>query len=286
MAFQVCDPSLDCGDPANTKIYLAQSDDGSTWTPIPGFQPVAGSTPELIRRDDTLYLFDENEVRRYHLDTGQWDNPSPITITRSDGAQELFVAPSAIQDENGRIVLFYLVGQASGDPTRCSPGLTTCAKVFRSATEVAGSDGSSFTVDTGIRYETIITGMEWASDPDVFRGPDSYLIYFSRGQSVQALSSSTLKGSYNPVSDLPNGMLVGSGIGAAPAGHYDSSTGRYWTYIEGAPAGVSVIRRAAHNNLIFSLSEPSFTTVLAGNTFQGLSSFYNVGRPSFALNVP
>ncbi len=284
LAFHACDTATtNCNDPRNHKTYVAQSEDGASWQPIPGYTPHWGSVPDIIRRGDTIYVYNPQILRRYRVDKGLWEGIGPVKITRPDGSYELFVDPSPTVDENGKIVLFYLVGMTGGDPARCLPGESSCTKVFRSATEVEGSDGSAFTVDPGNRLEITITSQDTASDPDIFRGKDEYILYISRGPSVQALSSSQLRGNYTNIASLANGILV-SGSGGIPAGHYDPTTGNYWTYVHIPKDNVQVIRRAEHTSLDSPIPDSKFTTIITGSGFPGLGTTYRVESPGFTEN--
>lgn len=286
MAFHACDSvKANCNDPRNHEIYIAQSEDGINWDPIPGYRPYKGSVPDLIRRDNTLYVYSPGQLRRYHIDTDTWEDPIQLGVMDSAGKFELFVDPSPVLDNNGQIVLFYLVGQMGGDPARCLAGEPSCTKFFRSATEVPGSDGASFNADSGNRLEIPIASQETASDPDIFKGPSGFILYISRGPSVQVFSSADMRGTYQKASNLPDGILVDK-LGGIPAGHYDSATGVYWTYVHAAQGSppISSIRRATNLNLNMQVSE--FSTVLSGSTFDGLTSSYRVESPGFAVNVP
>lgn len=58
MAFHACDTAADnCRDPRNHRVYLAQSDDGTQWSIVPGWTPHGGSVPDVIRRGETLYIY-------------------------------------------------------------------------------------------------------------------------------------------------------------------------------------------------------------------------------------
>lgn len=286
-AFHACDPTVTtCTDPRNHKTYVAQSNDGVSWSILSDYVAHAASVPDLIRRGNTLYVYSPGQLRRYHLDTDTWENQVSVSITTSSGAVESFVDPSLMIDENGKIVLFYLVSQIGGDPARCPSSQATCTKYFRSATEVAGSDGASFTVDSGDRTSVFIDGytITTASDPDIFHDASQYVLYVTLGPSVQVYTSATLRGSYTKVAALPNGMLVSS-LGGIPAGHYDTATGRYWTYVHTQENGKSVIRRAAHAALNAPLTASQFTTIVNGSTL-GLGASFHVESPGFAFNVP
>ncbi len=286
LAFHACDTATTaCSDPRNHKTYIAQSDNGISWQPIPNYMPHNGSVPDIIRRGNTLYIYNPGTLRRYNIDTDTWEVPIPVNINQSNGAPEMFVDPSTILEEGGRIVLFYLVGQTGGDPARCLANQTSCTKIFRSATEVNGSDGAAFIVDSGSRAEINITSSDTASDPDIFNSSAGYMLYISRGNSVQALSSSNLRGSYSNIAGLTDGILV-NGSGGIPSGYYDANTSQYWTYVHRPQGNVAVIRLAQHASISSPVQESKFSTILTGSNFSGLGSSYTVESPGFTVNTP
>lgn len=286
MAFHACNTAAtSCSDPRNHQVFVAQSDDGMNWLPLSGYGPYAGSVPDLIRRGNTLYVYTPGVLRRYRIDADAWEEAVSVSITHSDGTAEMFVDPSPFLDDNGRIVLFYLVGQTGEDPARCLSGQTSCTKVFRSATEVSGSDAAAFQVDNGNRAEITITSSETASDPDIFTGPDGFVLYIARNGGVQALQASDLRGNYQDISGLPNGMLINIGSGSVPSGHYDEVSGQYWTYVHTPQGNTSNIRRAMHTNINTPIPDSSLTTVISGSTFPGLGGSYTVESPGFAVNT-
>ena len=284
MAFLVCNNSAaNCGDPRNHQTFLAQSNDGATWTRVSGVLPLPGSVPDVIRRGNTLYIFSPGMVARYYLDTGKIDLPQPVAITASNNTNELFVDPSITVDANGNLVLFYLLGQIGSDPAHCPPGESSCTKIIHSATEITGSDGTRFTVDSGNRADISINGQETASDPAILKDPNGYTLLISRGQSVEAMMSSNLRGTFKDIPTLPGGILVNN-LGGVPDGYYDSASGRYWIYITSG-TNDSVIRRAVSNNITYPLSEGQFSTVLSGSNV-GLGSSFMVASPGVTPNQP
>lgn len=283
MAFHACDTATtDCTNPKNHQTYIAQSNDGQTWQPIPDYTPYQGSVPDIIRRKNTIYIFNPGQVRKYHIDTGIWDSPVSITL---DGNQGKFVDPSAILDDNNNIVLFYLLGQKGGDPARCPEGQSSCTKIFDSATEIDGSDGTKFVVDSGHRTEIEIGNNDIASDPDIFKGASDYVLYLSLGRDIEARTAQTLLSSYEPIPTLDNGILS-QNIGGVSAGYYDPITKQYWTYLHTEEGSVNVIQQAVSSTLDTPLSTNDFTTVISGATYPGLGDTYSVESPSFAINMP
>jgi hypothetical protein len=150
LAFGACDQAAlgsACNDVRNKTTYLAQSDDGVSWSLVPGWPASNGSVPDVIRRGSTIYFYVHtepgslNQLIRYHVDTGVLDPPVSVAVTGLGSGG--FVDPSLIQDADGSLVLFFLPGILDREPAGCLPTEDPCLKHFQSATEVAGSDGAS-----------------------------------------------------------------------------------------------------------------------------------------------
>ncbi len=278
LSFLACDTGAsDCANPDNHRVYLAQSNDGANWSLVPGWTTYAGSVPDVIRRGNTLYVYTPGYVRRYRFATDTWEDPVPVTLTDPDA--DSFVDPSLYVDDQGRLVLFYLLGVFGQDPAGCASGESTCVKHFHSATEVAGSDGAQFVAEPGDRSQVTVNAPATASDPDIFYDGSRYVLYISRGSSIQVYTSPTLHGSYTVTTGLPGGYLtLDGGVGS---GYFDSATGHYWTYVH---TNQGVIRRAVHASLGTQLAGGDFTTVLSGSGI-GLGASYWVGSQGFAVNT-
>lgn len=172
----------DCMNPANHLVQLAQSADGRTWSLVGGWQSYKGSVPDVFRRGNTLYVFSTSGLMRVDMTTGV---TTTTNVTLSEGG---FVDPSIAQLPDGRLILFYLPSIMGQDPAQCAQGESSCVRQIRSAVEVAGSDGSQFTVDAGSRVSETITSGSF-SDPDIFYNGTEWVIYVSRGPSVHAYTS-------------------------------------------------------------------------------------------------
>ncbi len=285
LAFHACDTATtDCMNPKNHMVYLAQSDDGAAWEVIPDWEPFSGSVPDVIRRDNTLYIYNAgSQMRKYDLETDTLSERIPVTLNDPE-APGKYVDPSMIIDDEGRLVMFYMPGIMGQDPAQCAPGEMQCTKLFRSAVEIEGSDGEEFTATEGNRAEVTIQN-DVASDPDIFFDGKEYVLYISRGQSFQVFTSDDLLGSYTLSDTLPDGYLVPQGTGGIPAGYFDSKTSEYWTYIHtGHPN--AVIKRATHNNLDVPLNSADFIEVLGPATNNEFSTSYNIESPGFTVNKP
>jgi hypothetical protein len=139
-------------------------------------------------------------------------------------------------------------------------------------------------VDKDVRAEIPINSSETVTDPDIFAGPRSYILLLSRGMSVQALSADQLRGYYENMPGLPEGMLVRE-AGGTPSGYYDPAGEEYWIYVHSFQEGKLVIRRAAHNHLDTPIPDDSFSTLITGDSLPGLGSSYFVESPGFAVNT-
>jgi hypothetical protein len=250
---------------------------------IPNWIPYQGSVPDVIRRGDTLYVYTPNQVKRYRFATDTWEAPVAVRLAASMSADDGYVDPSLFLDEQGRLVLFYLPGISGQDPASCARGERSCTKYIRSAIEVPGSDGTLFAMAPGDRATVALrpNPVDTASDPDIFFDGQNYVLYVSRGPSIQVFTSSTLHGTYALAEVLSEGYLTRNN-GGVPAGHFDSATNQYWTYAT-APNGR--IRRAVHFDFSKTLSEADWTTTLSSSSF-GLSSTTNIESPGFAVNAP
>lgn len=289
MAFHGCDSAVtNCMDPRNHRMYLAQSADGASWTMVPGWKPINGSVPDLIQRGNILYIYSPGRLSRYHLDTNIVENlgPGSVSVTGLSGG---FVDPSLFLDDQNRLVLFFLPGRGpgGGDPAGCPPGVSSCVHHIDSATEVAGSDGTQFTLDSGDRATvTLQTAgpIRTASDPDIFFDGTGYVLYISHGPSISVWTSPELRGTYSLLTTLPNGLLSDR-TGGVPAGYYDAVSMRYWTYSHVNSNGVSIIRRAVHADFSRQLTNTDWTTVISGSSI-GLTATTNVESPGFTRLAP
>ena len=292
MAFHACDEStVDCNNPSNHQAYVAQSDDGASWSILAGWEAYPGSVPDVIRRGNTLYIYAGPNVTRYDLSTDTLEphktgpNPfDPAKEVRIQGLSHGVYDYSATIDGQDRLVLFfhYLVPKAPAgkQPGYCPPDEAPCAQHFISATEVAGSDGKVFTLDEGDRLVVTVGngGQEQsASDQDVFFNGEEWVMYISQGQNTSAWTAPELRGSYSKVG------VISDNQGGVPAGHFDSKTGQYWTYTFMKIGGMGVIRRAAHSQLSQPIPAGEWSEVITPQ-FTGLSPSHHFEAPGFAVN--
>lgn len=275
MALHACDTArTDCSNPRNHQVYLAESQDGYQWSLVKGWIPYAGSVPDVIRRGTQLYVYSlPPTLVRYNLATSTQSTPTTFTVSGTSSGG--IVDPSLTLDEKGRFILFYMEGQIGGDPASCLQGQTSCTKIFKSATEVEGSDGTSFTVDRGSRATVLLSSTgtpRAASDPDIFSNNNGYVMYISHGANTSVWTANELRGSFKKLQDLS------IGTGGVASGYYNEATGEYMTYAHINRNGVAVIRVARHNSLLHQLVESDWTTVVTGTSL-GLTSSHSVESP-------
>ncbi len=288
MAFLACDTAqFDCNNFQNHNTYLAQSNDGIHWVPAPGFVPFQGSVPAAVRRNDSVYIYNPGTVAIYSVSGGAVTvAPTPVTIS---GAP-YWVDPTPILN-NGLINLFFLQGNTTGDPGTCSPGQSTCFKKIQSASEVSGSNGMFFMLDSGDRADIPTGGIGTVnfatSDPAQFAlAGGGYGLLISHGTSVEAMTSPTLLGTYTNIPSLPQGLLVNN-LGGVPSAIYDAASGQYWVYVSVTLGnGTSVIQRAAVSSLDSPIPQNAFNTVISGSQFPGFSSSMMVASPAIVANAP
>lgn len=293
MAFHSCDTttgtSYCSGNPSHHYTQLAGSDDSISWKAISGWTPWQGSVPDIIRRGNTLYVYNASStIHKIDVASGAQTSAS-ISIRTAAGANVSFVDPSPILDSSGKIVLFYLNSTGmTGDPASCS-SFANCVKTFSSATEITGSDGAQFIQDDGDRVKITLTGIApalAASDPDIFQGPSGYVLLVSQGSNVLAFQSATLQGSYTAIPGLTDATLI-AGAGGVPAGHYDESSGEYWLFVHksASPTAPTVIKRAKTSSLGSALNAAHFSDALTGSGL-ALGSSISVESPGFMKNTP
>lgn len=272
MSFHTC---TDCAMPTNHTVQLAESDNGSSWSLVPGHTGWQGSVPDVITRGSKIYLYAPTGMKTYDSSTKAWSNTSKFSVVDKNGATVNIVDPSAHINANGKIVLFYLVSTGStGDPASCTS--YPCTKNFGSAIEKEGTDGTQFVAVDGYRASITLNNGS-ASDPDIFYDGSKYWLYISLGQSVEVRSSDLLHGDYQKVTTLSNSILTSQG--GIPAGYYDPTSKKYWTYVHSG--GPSLIKLGITDNVTTALT--SVNSVITGSIIG--NSAASVASPGFAINT-
>lgn len=289
MAFHACDmtsgASNCAGNPSHHFTQLASSSDGASWTIISGWSQYQGSVPGIIRRGNTLYMYNASTTMRKVDATSGSVSTATVSIKDSSGANVQFADPSVILNSSSQIVIFFLNSTGiMGDPASCSS--FPCTKKMDSATEVAGSDGTQFVQDSGDRAQVTLTGTApsiTASDPDVFSDPSGFVLLVSQGANVLAYRSSSLTESFSSIPGLTNDFLVNGNAGGVPAGYYDTVSKMYWIYVtSGGSTSPATIKRAVTTSLT-TLDPSNFSDVVTGSGI-GLGSMFTVESPSVRLN--
>lgn len=287
MAFHACASGECASGPGSHKVYLAQSDDGGSWSLVPGWTPFQGSVPDVIRRGGTLYIYTPGKLARYNLETGAVDGPLDVKI---QGLDQGIVDPSLILDDQGRLVLFFLYGRIGGDPAGCPAGQDSCEQRFGSATEVEGSDGTLFALDNGDRVTVTVSRSsdstyKSASDPDIFFDGRQYVLYLSHGQSTSVWIAAGLRDRYTSVSILPQALLTDRSCGIA-SGHFDIASSHYWLFCHrSSPGAGTMIYSARHSDFSRQLGQDDLKAAISGESI-GLGPGFNVESPGFAVNQP
>jgi uncharacterized protein (TIGR03437 family) len=279
MALHTC--TTNCSNPQTHTARLVESDDGIQWTPVPGVPSFNASVPDLIVRGNKLYLYSPGRLNRYDRENNTWQTAVNVSIRDQANQPVNFVDPSPLIDEQGRIVLFFLRGNrpGEGDPAGCNP--YPCTKYFGSAVEVEGTDGAEFVLQAGWRAEIVLQAGVLA-DPDIFFDGQRYVLYISAGPNTLAYSAPQLHDTYRPIAGLPNGVLTTGG--GVPCGHFDATTGQYWTFVHTNEQGRTVIRRAAHDTLERQLLPSQFETIITATKF-GLEATASVASPGITVNT-
>jgi uncharacterized protein (TIGR03437 family) len=279
LAFMAC--PANCTGPVDRSTLLVESDDGISWSFLPGQPSLFGSTPDLVYRGSQLYVYTalppfSNRVFRYSLNTGTW-SVAPVSISDASGNPVWFVDPAVVLDQSGSIALFFTLAYSSGgvitDPT-CYP----CENDIGSAVEVSGSDGAEFVLQPGWRVSrTLSSSAQYLTDPSVFSDGQRFLMYARSESGTLAYSSPSLHGSYAPLAGLSYGLLTTAGSDSD--GYYDASNQKYWTYVSTAGSGIA---RAVSSSLGQPIDPGQFTTVVP-SPGMGLTPAA-VASPGFKVN--
>ena len=319
MALDACDPSSNCqGTPQHT-IYFLQSSDGVNWQPVPGFMPLVGGVPTIVRRGNTIYLAEQDgrdlagnlkegamKLIRYHMDTGTWDSPVLINLTDAQNPGPYFDTDFT-RDSHGNLVLVYHADANGLNGCNASP----CDQHIRMAFEVPGSDGASFVAQANDAVTIEVGDQGGAVDPYAFFDGSQYILYVATRMGplpelnslsqITVYTSPTVGGPYTLFGGLPNGELVYAAGQAS--GFYNAALAQYWHY---ATDGMSAVYEATVSTLAqqFSLPPPAPSTscpspppapcgppvpvatpVITTGTL-GLPATYQINHPKFALNTP
>jgi hypothetical protein len=223
MAFHTCALGIgaQCGNPMNHLIRLGSSPDGRSWTQLPGWQPYAGSVPDVFRRGDTAYVIGAG-LSRVNMLTGQV-TASSFNVKNAQGADAMpRDASFAGQLPDGRLVLVYVPSMQSIDPS--SP-----TRSILLATEDKGSDGASFTyVGDAISIVTAsLPATGDATDPDIYWNGNRWVLLVSLGGNTIAYTSANLLGPY----EANTQTVVSRDNGGVPSAVLSTDNTTVFTYI-------------------------------------------------------
>lgn len=274
MAFHSCMVgSPDCNNPAHHEVQLAQSADGITWALVEGWKAYPGSVPDVLRRGDVLYVISTSGLRRIDMVSGDVYEDQ-VELLGSD----LFgyVDPSLALLPTGELVLFFLPGQPGQDPASCG-SQPSCVREIRSAVEIQGSQGARFEV-TSVSHASVTIDQScrggdcFFSDPDIFHNGQTWVLYISRGRSVEAWTGQDILSSFDPFS------RVSDDSGGVPAGIWDPDQSTVFTYVSNGQKG-TILAGSSEDGLS---TVRGFTEVLSGTILPVESGL--VGSPGLAIN--
>ena len=280
MAYLYCPSTAStCNDPRYHMVQLAQSNDGVTWTNVQGWVPQNGSVPDVIRRGNTIYVYAVSMGQgavlwKIDVATGK---VGQFKASLSDGSS--FVDPSLSQLPDGRLVLFYTPGNMNGLPGQCATGQSSCTVTLNEAIESPGTDGGVFIPQPTPAISVNITSSSAppVTDPNLFYNGSQWVVYVSRGNDIDAYTSSSITG---PFSLSKSSITHNSG--GVPSAIYDANSKQVWTYSQTSnSSGDLVIQRSVSSD---GLSPSGFATVItkASVTYE---SAQNVQSPGTALNT-
>jgi hypothetical protein len=230
-------------------VSLLQSSDGVRFEPAPGFTPGPGSGPAPVRRGATLYLYDvpaltptglEGTVRRFAIGTSgrlaeRAPSPYRVQLASPEEAQRASpgsFAPTAAVDDRGGIVLLYAIRLEPGT-NACPVQGKACVKL-RTASELAGSDGTAFTGDPGNRIVLSFPSADAIGPPALLRADKRWAI-LAQGPAacLRAFTATTPHAAYRDT-----GCASAAGL-LSPSGLWDPRLREYRLY---GVAGGQVVR--------------------------------------------
>ena len=221
MAFHTCALGADCTNPSNHLVRLGSSPDGRSWTQLPGWQPYAGSVPDVFRRGNTAYVIGAG-LSRVNMTTGQV-TASRFSVKNAQGGNAMpRDASFAGQLPDGRLVLVYVPSMQAIDPS--SPTRTILL-----ATEDKDSDGASFTYsgDAIVISTASLPVRGDATDPDIYWDGSRWVLLVSLGGNTVAYSSANLLGPYE-ASTL---TVVSQNNGGVPSAVLSTDNSTVFTYV-------------------------------------------------------
>jgi hypothetical protein len=221
-------------------VSLYGSTDGVRFTASPGFTPGPGSSPAPIRRGSKLYLYGTPALSAAGLDgaarrfTARADGrlaegpPAAYSVqlaSPEDAARATpgGPAPSLGVDDAGSLVLLYALRYEPAT-NACPVAGQACVKL-RTATEVAGSDGTAFTGDPGNRIVISLDPADSIGPPSLLRADKGWAVLMQGpGGCLHALTAADPHGAYR------NAGCISDGGPASPSGLWDARLREYRLY--------------------------------------------------------
>jgi hypothetical protein len=171
-------------------------------------------------------------VRRFQLAGAEVSElpDASNTVLLADSREPLEASPgsfgpSALVDPHGALTLVYAI-RLEPSTNACPVSGQACVKL-RSATELAGSDGTSFAGDPGNRLVVPFDPGDSVGAPSVFAGRKGYVVLVSGpGGCVRAATAADVHGKYSAL-----GGCLAQGV-VSPSGYWNARLGEYWLYGE------------------------------------------------------
>jgi hypothetical protein len=238
LVYTTCDGGA-CSGGATQR--LVQSNDGVRWTPVASFAPWPGASPSAVRRGKRLYVLDSVQVapegilgsiRRFAVTTTGLSELSPVQVvldTPSDLTEITAVSGSLTRDAAGALVVV-LALRFEPNGTTCKQTLKACLRL-RTVTEVAGTDGDSYTTDSRDRAAFTFDTADAVIDPTVFAGDKGIVLFLSGpGSCLRTLVATDVHAQYRGGPGLPGGCLAVDPALATPSGAYRKLLAENWVY--------------------------------------------------------
>jgi hypothetical protein len=234
---------------AGGSVSLYESSDGVRFDAAPGYSPRPGQSAAAVRRGSAVYLYDTpalsadglvGSIRRFAIGSsgqlaeqaaGSYEIGLASTADAARASAGSF-APAVAVDDAGSIVLLYAIRFEPGT-NACPIAGQACVKL-RTATEVAGSGGTSFTGDPGNRLVLSFPATDAVGAPSLLRSEKGWSV-LAEGPSgcLRVLTATDPHGSYR------NAGCVSDSSPATPSGIWDARLREYRLY---GVAGGKVVR--------------------------------------------
>jgi len=283
MAFQSCDPDLDCNDPSNHMVYLAGSNDGASWSMIEEFEPIQGSVPALLFYNDFLYVFHTQGTAGWQKYNACFQEvESGVAVIDGNDSANGWVDPSLIVSGD-ELILFYLPGNPGGDPAGCGESYP-CTKEIHSAvakdetlTTFIQQDGNR----ASLYIESAASPVTLFCDPDILELDDgTYLLYVSIGGGTVIYEGTSLAQTF----EIPGGDADPVQIATAGGvpGAIQSNDGPVWLYVNKSNPELLThsIARGVSADGVTPLADDEFTVVLDYTISDAFTQERSMGSPS------